>query len=117
LKPLENDGWSFDAKTGCWKADRPGSRVVFAIDGRVLLMSEFHIHGPMGKVKVQVDDRPAEIVDAWFAATWGGFRLTHELARDLAPGRHRVTIEVLADKNPKSQGHEFRVLALGAAGL
>jgi hypothetical protein len=65
----------------------------------------------------QVDDRPAEVRDAWFDQTWGGYRQTNELARDLPPGRHRVVFEILAERNPQSTGHEYRILGLGAAGI
>jgi len=117
LKPAANEGWVFDGKAKCWKSDRPGSRIVFEIEGRVLLLMDWHIRGPMGKAKVQVDDQPATVRDAWFDQTWGGYRQTNELARGLAPGKHRVTLEILPEKAPQSQGHEYRVLGLGAAGV
>ena len=117
LTPVKNEGWTLDAKGRCWKSDRPGSRIEFEIEGRVVLAMDWHIRGPMGKAKVQVDDRPAEVRDAWFDQTWGGYRQTNELARDLSPGRHRVVFEILAEQNPQSTGHEYRILGLGAAGI
>ena len=54
----------------------------------------------MGKAKMQVDDAPPVIRDAWFDQTWGGYRATQVLARDLKPGPHRVRIELLEEKNP-----------------
>lgn len=117
LKPAANEGWAFDAKAKCWKSDRPGSRIVFEIDGRVLLLMDWHIRGPMGKAKVRVDDQAATVRDGWFDQTWGGYRQTSELARGLTPGKHRVTLEILPEKNPQSPGHEYRVLGLGAAGV
>ncbi len=57
LKPVSNEGWIFDAKRKCWRSDRPGSRIVFEIEGRALLLMDWHIRGPMGKARVQVDDR------------------------------------------------------------
>ncbi|MGO8747994.1 MAG: SGNH/GDSL hydrolase family protein [Thermoguttaceae bacterium] len=117
LKPIENEGWTFDAKDNSWKSDRPGSRIEFEIEGRVLLLMDWHIRGPMGKAKVQVDDQPAVVRDAWFDQTWGGYRQTTELARNLSPGKHRVAFEILSEKNPQSTGHEYRILGLGAAGV
>jgi lysophospholipase L1-like esterase len=117
LKPVVNQGWTFDAEARCWKSDQPGSIVEFEIAGQVILFMEWHIRGPMGKARVQVDDLPAAVIDAWFDQTWGGWRCTHELARDLPPGKHRVRIEVLEEKNPQSDGHEFRLLGLGAGGI
>jgi lysophospholipase L1-like esterase len=116
LKPTANSGWTLDAKAGCWKSDRPASRIEFEIEGRVLLLMDYHIRGPMGKAKVQIDDRPAVVRDAWFDQTWGGYRQTNELARDLPPGKHRVALEILAERNPESSGNEYRILGLGAAG-
>ena len=117
LKPVKNEGWTLDAKSRCWKSDLPGSRIEFEIEGRVILVMDWHIRGAMGKAKVQVDDRPGEVRDAWFDQTWGGYRQTVELARALSPGRHRVIFEILPERNPESTGHEYRILGLGAAGL
>ena len=74
---------------------------------------DYHIRGPMGKARVQVNDRPPIVRDAWFSATWGGYRQTDELARDLPPGKHRVTIEILPEKNRQSTGHEYHLFGLG----
>ena len=116
LKPVKSQGWAFDPKARCWKSDRPGSRIEFEIEGRVILLMDWHVRGPMGKAKVQVDDRPAVVRDGWFDQTWGGFRQTTELARDLASGKHRVAFEILPESNPQSTGHEYRVLGLGVPG-
>jgi hypothetical protein len=43
--------------------------------------------------------------------------VTSELAKDLSPGKHRVKVELLAEKNAESTGTQFRILGLGAAGL
>ena len=91
-------------------------RCAFEIEGRVVLVMDWHIRGPMGKARVKVDDRPGEVRDAWFDQTWGGYRETNELARDLSPGTHRVVFEILAERNPQSTGHEYRILGLGVAG-
>ncbi len=116
LKPVANQGWAFDATRKCWKSDQPGSVAEFEVEGEVVLIMDFHVRKPMGKAKVQVDDLPPVVRDAWFDQTWGGYRQTSELARGLKPGKHRVRIELLAEKNPQSDGHEFRLLGLGAAG-
>lgn len=117
LQPTRNDGWRFDPKDRCWKSDRPGSRIDFEVEGRAVLVMDWHIRGPMGKAKVQVDDRPPAVRDAWFDQTWGGYRQTSELARDLSPGKHRVRVEIMGEKSPESTGHEYRILGLGAAGV
>lgn len=73
IKPIANQGWTFDKKGKCWKSDQPGSRIELEIEGRVILLMDWHIRGPMGKAKVQIDDRPAAVRDAWFDPTWGGY--------------------------------------------
>ena len=108
LKPVNNQGWTFDAKTRGFTADQPGSVIEFEIEGRAILVTDWHIRGPFGKAKMQVDDLPPVIRDAWYEQTWGGYRDTSFLARDLNPGKHRVRIELLEDKNPQSDGHQFR---------
>ena len=117
LKPLNNEGWAFDTATQSWRSDKPGSVLEFEIKGRAIHSMHFIVKGPMGKAKMQVDDAPPVIRDAWFDQTWGGYRSTQVLARDLKPGPHRVRIELLEEKNSGSDGHEFRLLGLGAAGV
>ena len=119
LKPLNNQGWSFEARelgNKAWKANQPGSVIEFGLAGQAILFMDWHIRGPMGQASVQVDDRPPVLREAWFDQTWGGYRQTTLLARDLGPGKHRVRIELQPEKNPQSNGHEFRVLGLGVAG-
>jgi len=117
LKPLKNEGWAFDDATQSWRSDKPGSMLEFEMTGRAIHSMHFIVKGPMGKAQMQVDDAPPVIRDAWFDQTWGGYRSTQALARDLKPGSHRVRIELLEEKNPGSDGHEFRLLGLGAAGV
>ena len=120
LKPLSNQGWTFEAaRPGgeYWAAEQPGSLIEFEVAGKVVLLMDWHIRGPMGQAKVRVDDQPPQVREAWFDQTWGGYRQTTVLARDLGPGKHKVRIELLPEKNPQSTGHEFRVLGLGGAGI
>ncbi|NPV48275.1 MAG: SGNH/GDSL hydrolase family protein [Armatimonadetes bacterium] len=120
LVPLRNEGWTLDDSnvwTAAWVANQPGSTIEFELEGQVIVFMEYHVRGPMGIAAVQVDELPPVTVDAWFDQTWGGFRLTRELARGLTPGKHRVRVEVLAERNAQSEGHEFRIMGIGAAGL
>jgi lysophospholipase L1-like esterase len=117
LKSLKNEGWAFDKATQSWRSDKPGSVLEFEIIGRAIHSMHFIVKGPMGKAKMQVDDAPPVIRDAWFDQNWGGYRSTQVLARDLKPGPHRVRIELLEEKNAGSDGHEFRLLGLAAAGV
>ena len=117
LKPVKNEGWAFDAPTKSWRSDKPGSVVEFEMNGLAIYSMHFIVKQAMGKARMQADDAPPVIRDGWFDQTWGGYRSTQALARDLKPGPHRVRIELLAEKNPGSDGHEFRLLGLGAAGV
>ena len=120
LNPRVNQDWALeDSPPGgkCWKSDQPGSVIEFEVAGRIVLLMDWHIHGPMGQASVRVDDRSPVVREGWFDPTWGGYRQTVVLARDLAPGKHRVRIELLPERNPQSAGHEFRILGLGAAGV
>jgi lysophospholipase L1-like esterase len=117
LKPIRNEGWAFDTATQSWRSDKPGSLLEFEINGRAVYSMHFIVKGPMGKARMQADDAPPVIRDAWFGQTWGGYRSTQVIARGLKPGPHRVRIELLEEKNPGSDGHEFRLLGLGAAGV
>jgi hypothetical protein len=87
------------------------------VQGTIVLLQYWKLNGSTGKASVTVDGHQPVIVDAWFEKTWGGFNLTQVVAKDLQPGSHKVRLEVLADKNPKSTGTEFIVTGIGTAGL
>ena len=120
LKPTTNQGWTFDASPvsgKCWKTDQPGSSLEFNLEGKLILVMDWHIRGPMGQARVQVDELTPVVREACFDQTWGGYRMTTVVARDLKPGQHRVKVQLLSESNPQSTGHEFRLLGLGAAGV
>ncbi len=116
LKPTANQGWTFDVTNKFWKSTQPGSTIEFPIPGRQVYFMYFRIKRAMGKAAVQLDDAPPKICDAWFDQTWGGYRVTDLIGTNLPPGPHRVSVKLLEEKNPGSDGHEFRILGLGAAG-
>jgi hypothetical protein len=117
LTPVKNEGWTYDKDNHWWKADKPGSVVEFEVAGRAIFAMTFTVRGPMGRANIQVDDLPPLKVDGWFDQTWGGYRPTWLLARDLKPNKHRVRVELLEEKAADSTGHEFRIMGLGVAGL
>lgn len=117
LKPVANTGWSFDATWKNWHSDKPGSAIEFEIDGTAIFSMHFVVKRAMGKAAITVDGGAPATFDGWFNQTWGGYRSTNLLAKDLRPGKHRVRVELLAEKNPGSDGHEFKLFGLGAAGV
>lgn len=117
LKPLRNNGWTLDEKSKSWVSDKPGSVIEFEINGRAIFSMHFVVKRAMGKARLQVDGGKPVVYDGWFNQTWGGYRSTNLLAKELKPGRHTVSVELLEEKNPGSDGHEFRLFGLGAAGV
>jgi len=117
LKPLRNSGWTLDKTWKNWVSDKPGSVIEFEINGTAIFSMHFVVKRSMGKAKLQVDGGAPVVYDGWFNQTWGGYRCTNLLAKDLKPGKHIVRIELLEEKNPGSDGHEFRLYGLGSAGV
>jgi len=116
LKPLSNQGWTLDEKEKCWYSDQPGSVIVFEMEGTAIFSMHYVIKRAMGKAKIQIDEAEPKVFDGWFNQTWGGYRSTNLLAKDLKPGKHAVRVELLAEKSPGSDGHTFKLFGLGAAG-
>ncbi len=118
LVPLFNKGWEFeDSKVPGWKSSNPGSVLEFETEGKAIFLSCWKVNGPMGKVSVCVDGDSPVIIDAWFDQTWGGYRYMVPVAKGLLPGKHKVLIELLAEKNTNSTGNDFKVVCLGSAGI
>jgi len=120
LTPVSNQGWTFDGfgkDNAGWKSSTPGSVIEFEIGGRQIYLSFWKIKGGMGKAKISIDGNNPLVMDAWFDQTWGGYRYMEHIGTNLKEGKHRVRIEILAEKNENSTGNEFRVLCLGATGV
>ncbi|HPO15237.1 MAG TPA: SGNH/GDSL hydrolase family protein [Candidatus Hydrogenedentes bacterium] len=124
LKPVQNNGWEtfadpdFNQYFGAgWKSSTPGSTLEFKVKGRVISVLFFRIKGAMGIAEAHVDDGPPIKMDAWFDQTWGGYTPLQLVACDLTPGKHRLKIRLLEEKNPNSEGYEFRIHAIMTAGV
>ncbi len=120
LKPTHNQGWQLKEQ-GCfgpdWWSDVPGSVLEFELEGQAINLVFLKIKRDMGMVRVQVDDRPAVKMDARFEADWGGYQAWEQAARDLPPGKHKLRIELLAEKAATSAGHRFELDAIMVAGV
>ena len=99
-----------------WTADRPGSTIEFDIDGSVFSLLFHRIKADTGRIAVRIDGGKPVTFDAWFDQTWGGYSACGRMPR-VAPGRHRLRIELLADKAKGSNGHRFELQAVLAAGI
>lgn len=117
LKPVANEGWTLDTKERCWLADKPGSAIELEGDGRQFSLTFYRFRGATGHARVTVDGANPTTLEAWFEGTWGWYTPTEQIARNLQPGKHRVRVEVIAEKAELSTGHEFRIYGIGAAGV
>jgi lysophospholipase L1-like esterase len=120
ITPARNEGWTIGEAYPfgkCWNADKPGSVLEFEVEGTAISVAFFRIKKDYGIAQVQVDDKPAQKLDAWFDADWGGYTPWQLIARDLAPGKHALRITLLDEKNPGSTGSKFQLQAVMGAGL
>lgn len=117
LAPVRNNGWSLVGRKGKnpagWSASTPGSTLELEFEGTGLMVSWWCIKAPMGKISVQVDDRPARTFDGYFKESWGGKRFWAQVAENLPAGKHRARITLLSERNPASSGTEFLFLGIG----
>jgi lysophospholipase L1-like esterase len=123
LTPASNAGWETYKDPGfsgfygkSWRSDKPGSAMEFDVEGTAISVLFYRVRGGTGIAEASVDDKPPVRMDAWFEATWGGYSPLQLVARDLTPGKHRLRIKLLDDKNPGSTGNEFRVFGVFCAG-
>lgn len=72
--------------------------------------------GAAGRLLVAVDEAPAVIVECWQDPDWGGRPLWALGAEGLAPGPHRLRVEVLGERAAGSEGHEVTLEAVWGAG-
>jgi lysophospholipase L1-like esterase len=114
-------GWTLDPgdqwHDPFWNATQPGSVMELKVSGRAICVMYWRIHGDMGQVRVTVDDGAPQVLEGWYEQTWGGYRHFAVVGENLSPGPHRVRIELLAEKNTHSKGHEFHLLGVGGMGV
>nr|WP_108870907.1 beta-galactosidase [Tessaracoccus timonensis] len=70
-----------------------------------------------GKVRVQVDDRPAEVAHAWVSSNQNKpSQVVLADVQDLAPGEHTITVTALGEQADPSGGTKVSVDAFQIAG-
>jgi lysophospholipase L1-like esterase len=118
---MEMKGWkkADDPQFGPgWLATEPGSTLEVELDGTELALTYHHVKDDVGIIEVAVDGGPAKRIDAWFKEDWGGgYTPFVSLAEGLDPGKHRVRVTLLEDRNPESNGHRFRLVCYMSAGM
>ena len=113
FRPDRNMGWKLSEDRRSWNASEPGSVLETEVEGTHVALLSHRTRGPMGRVRVQVDDAAPVIVEGWFKETWGGYTVTTPVADRLSKGKHRVRIELLSDHAEESTGTQFQVFGLG----
>lgn len=117
MKPTANTGWAYDSGRKVWRSDQPGSVIEFELEGTTLFTMHQVIKQAMGRARVTVDSGAPRTLDGWFDQTWGGYRQSNRVARNLGAGKHRIRFELLQEKSEGSAGRLFEIMGLGAAGL
>ena len=118
LRPVTHTGWACEEgryPRHSWLASTPGSVLELELVGEVFFIGYWRIRGPMGRARISIDGQSPTVLEGWFAPTWGGYRHLVRVRAE-GPGAHRIRLELLPEKHPKSTGTEFRLLSIGAAG-
>jgi acyl-CoA thioesterase-1 len=110
LKPVANNGWTYDAVSKSWKADFPGASIDFEISGQELFASYYVLKSPEARAHVSIDGGPAIAIEN--TRRIGG---TTMIAKALPHGQHRVHFELPSDWGKDNAGNEFSIMGLGAA--
>lgn len=93
-----------------WHAEKPGSRLTLEVEGPLVSILYSRLKRPLGRAVIRVDGKQVCKLEA-FHAQWWTYTPVQEILRD-APGKHLVDIEVLNEKDPKSEGYGFELRGL-----
>lgn len=97
----------------CLCAEKPGAEASFEFDGNAA--SLYILAGPdAGIVECQIDGGAATKIDAYHDYSAGlHYPRAIMLADALAPGKHKATIRLAAEKNERSRGTSLRIMQIG----
>lgn len=119
LQPTRNEGWQASKRDGSgtgWEANTPGSLLEFEVEGDAVSIIYYRTQGDRGMAEAWIDDGDPVQMDAWFVAKWN-FAAFQLVEQGLGPGKHRLRIRVLDDRNEASAGHRFQIHSVLTAGL
>jgi len=115
LVPLKNKGWKKN-KNG-FVAEKPGSKIVFEVPGKLISLLFYRIKDDMGMVEVTVDGGNPVKLDGCFYGEWdGGHTPSQVVAENLKSGKHKVCIKLLEEKGEKSKSNKFEIREIMAFG-
>ncbi|MHB9081841.1 MAG: DUF4434 domain-containing protein [Pirellulaceae bacterium] len=120
LTPVSMEGWQpMDGAYGKgWRAETPGSALEFELEGTAISLAYKKQKAGFGRASIVVDGGPPQILEGYFPQDWGGgYTPFVSAGHDLAPGKHRLRITVLGEKDAESPGNAFEVHAIYSAGL
>jgi len=110
---LEQGNW----RGQWWAGHQPGDWIEFDVVGTgvvaVLCVADKHA----GAARLRVDNGPWLKRKGWHGRQWKDLVVPFDLAHGLESGRHRVRIEITAEKDPDGDSHEFRVHGIAATGV
>jgi hypothetical protein len=91
-------------------ATEPGATLTLPFSGRAVGI--YLLAGPdSGTIEASIDGGPAKKFDLYHPHSAGlHYPYTRVFDGDLAPGKHVLTLKLIAERNPKSQGSAARIL-------
>jgi lysophospholipase L1-like esterase len=108
LKPTANSGWTTNADKTKWESPAEGGTIEFSFDGELLFVG----------YEIDTDAEPLATyrIDGGDARPLKRNPNRLPLAEGLAPGPHKIRIELATPKNQPTPNAKVRVWSLGAAG-
>jgi lysophospholipase L1-like esterase len=108
LKPTANRGWTTNADKTKWESPAEGGTIEFSFDGELLFVG----------YEIDADAEPLATyrIDGGDARPLKRNPNRLPLAEGLAPGPHKIRIELATPKNQPTPNAKVRVWSLGAAG-
>ena len=117
MEVLNNSGWQTGPHKGGytgWQTTSPAATLEVRFSARYIVIGCKQYSGDFGRALATIDDRPPVMLEGYFQKLpnndWaGGHTVLTMLAEDLPPGSHTLRVQMLSERHPDSQGHEFDI--------
>lgn len=117
MEILYQSGWQTGPHKGGytgWQTNDRTARLEVRFSGRYIAIGCKQYSGDFGRAVVTIDDRPPVMLEGYFEKlpnnTWaGGHTVLTVLAGDLPAGSHLLRVQMLPERHPDSNGHEFDI--------